>query len=179
MALNKVPDPVDYMEMRRKTFGAELTAALASVRRGDVVPAELAQHEAIASLENSAADYAFLINDVFSYQKEVEFEGDVHNLLVVVQNFFDCAYEEAVGIVEDVMRLRLEQFQRAAEVELPLAYSDYDLSPEARAALDGRAAQLRDWIAGVLNWHRKTRRYAEEDLLRHFRPAPPRVVPVC
>ncbi len=168
-ALNKVPDPVDYLEMRRKTFGSELTACLASIKQGDAVPAELAQHEAIASLENSAADYACLINDVYSYQKEIEFEGEVHNLILVVQNFFDCGYEDALRIVEDVMAQRLAQFQRAAEVELPIAYEDYDLSPEARAALDGRAAQLRDWIAGVLHWHRNTRRYREKDLLRHNR----------
>jgi len=168
-ALNKVPDPVDYLEMRRKTFGSELTACLANIARGDAVPPELDQHEAIASLENSAADYACMINDVYSYQKEIEFEGEVHNLLLVVQTFFDCTYEAALRIVEDVMAQRLAQFQRAAEIELPQAYEDYDLSEEARAALDGRAAQLRDWIAAVLHWHRNTRRYREKDLLRHNR----------
>ena len=168
-ALNKVPDPVDYLEMRRKTFGSELTACLANIARGDAVPPELDQHEAIASLENSAADYACMINDVYSYQKEIEFEGEVHNLLLVVQTFFDCTYEAALRIVEDVMAQRLSQFQRAAEIELPQAYEDYDLSEEARAALDGRAAQLRDWIAAVLHWHRNTRRYREKDLLRHNR----------
>jgi germacradienol/geosmin synthase len=169
VALNKVPDPIDYLEMRRRTFGAELTACLASIKRGNVVPAELTQHEAIASLENSAADYACMINDVFSYQKEIQYEGDVHNMLLIVQTFFDCSYEDASRIVDDVMTQRLAQFQRAAEIELPLAYADYDLDEKARAALDGRAAQLRDWIAAVLNWHRHTHRYAEEDLARHFR----------
>jgi germacradienol/geosmin synthase len=169
VALNKVPDPIDYLEMRRRTFGAELTACLASVKQGNVIPPELTQHEAITSLENSAADYACMINDVYSYQKEIQYEGDVHNMLLVVQTFFDCSYEDALRIVEDVMAQRLAQFQRAAEVELPLAYADYDLDKEARAALDGRAAQLRDWIAAVLNWHRDTHRYAEEDLARHFR----------
>ncbi len=178
LTLNKVPDPVDFIEMRRRTFGSELTAALADVRAGDVVPPELAQHEAIASLENSAADYACMINDVYSYQKEIEFEGEVHNLLLVVQNFFDCTYEVALRIVQDLMRLRLEQFRRAAEVELPLAYADYGLDSAARAALDARAAQLRDWLAGVLNWHQKVNRYGEEDLLRHYRPARTRAVPV-
>jgi germacradienol/geosmin synthase len=168
-ALNKIPDPVDYLEMRRKTFGAELTAALASLRSGDVIPPELVQHEAITSLENSAADYGCMINDVFSYQKEIEFEGEVHNLLLVVQTFFDCSYDDAIRIVEDLMRQRLEQFQRAAEIELPVAYDDYALDDDARAALDARAAQLRDWIAGVLHWHRHTKRYREEDLLRHNR----------
>jgi len=168
LALNKVPDPVDYLEMRRKTFGAELTACLASIRRGSVIPPELELHEAIASLENSAADYACMINDVFSYQKEIEFEGDVHNIVLVVQNFFDCDYTTAIGIVGDLMDQRLTQFERAAGTDLPQAYKDYDLDQAAREALDARAQQLRDWIAGVLNWHRETRRYPEEDLLKRF-----------
>ncbi|HET9168428.1 MAG TPA: germacradienol/geosmin synthase [Actinospica sp.] len=169
VALNRVPDPIDYLEMRRRTFGAELTACLANIRQGAVVPPELHQHEVIASLENSAADYGCMINDVYSYQKEIQYEGEVHNLLLVVETFFDCSYEQALRIVEDVMAQRLTQFQRAAEVELPLAYADYDLDERARAALDGRAAQLRDWLAAILHWHRNTRRYGEGDLNRHFR----------
>ena len=176
-ALNKVPDPVDYLEMRRKTFGADLTACLANIAQGDALPPELNQHEAIASLENSAADYACMVNDVYSYQKEIEFEGEVHNLMLVVQTFFDCSYEDSLRIVEDLMAQRLAQFQRAADIELPQAYEDYNLSEEARAALDARAAQLRDWIAGVLHWHRNTRRYREKDLLRHNRrPEPVRTL---
>ena len=46
------------------------------------------------SLENAAADYACLTNDVFSYQKEIEFEGELHNGVLVVQNFLDVDYAE-------------------------------------------------------------------------------------
>jgi germacradienol/geosmin synthase len=175
LALNKVPDPVDYLEMRRKTFGAELTACLASVRRGWAVPAVLEPHEAVASLENSAADFASMINDVYSYQKEIEFEGDVHNLVLVVQNFFDCERDAAIGIVGDLMAQRLRQFERAATTDLPQAYEDYELDQTDRDALDGRATQLRTWIAGVLNWHRQTRRYPEADLLARYPKAGARI----
>jgi germacradienol/geosmin synthase len=168
LALNKVPDPVDYLEMRRKTFGSELTACLANISCGSVVPAELELHEAITSLENSAADYACLINDVYSYQKEIEFEGDLHNVVLVVQTFFDCDYDAAIGIVGDLMDQRLTQFERAANVELPRAYEDYGLDQAARDALDARVRQLRDWIAGVLHWHRESRRYPEEELLKRY-----------
>ncbi|MBR7837685.1 germacradienol/geosmin synthase [Actinospica durhamensis] len=167
-ALNRIPDPVDYLEMRRRTFGAEMTAALARLKQGSAIPPEVAQHEAIASLENSAADYGGLINDVFSYQKEMQYDGEVHNILLVVQNFFDCSYEDSLRIVEDLMRRRLEQFNRAAEIELPQLYADYRLDEATRRALDGRAAELRDWLAAVLHWHREVKRYREEDLERHY-----------
>ena len=54
------------------------------------VPPEIYHTRTMRALENSAADYACLINDVFSYQKEIEFEGELHNCVLVVQNFLDC-----------------------------------------------------------------------------------------
>ena len=169
LAVNRVPDPVDYLEMRRQAFGSDLTKSLASLGRPVRVPAEVARSAAMVSLENSAMDCACLINDLFSHQKEIEFDGDVHNLVLVVQDFFDCGYPEAVGIVADLYHSRLRQFQRAAEVELPIMYEDFDLGEDVRAAIDAWAQQLRDWLAGILNWHQRCRRYREPDLIRHQR----------
>ena len=33
-AMNRVPDPIDYIEMRRKTFGSDLTMSLARLSHG-------------------------------------------------------------------------------------------------------------------------------------------------
>lgn len=54
------------------------------------MPDEVYRSGPMRSLENAAADYACLMNDVFSYRKEIEYEGEIHNALLVVQNFFDC-----------------------------------------------------------------------------------------
>jgi germacradienol/geosmin synthase len=89
--------------------------------------------------------------------------------VLVVQDFFDCGYPEAVGIVADLYHARLRQFERAAERELPVMYEDFQLDEETRAAIDGWTQQLRDWLAGILNWHRGCRRYREPDLIRHRR----------
>jgi len=35
---HRIPDPVDYVEMRRKTFGSDLTMSLCRLRRGHPVP---------------------------------------------------------------------------------------------------------------------------------------------
>ena len=39
----------------------------------------------------------------------------IHNILLVVQNFFDCDYPTALKIVADLMSSRLAQFQHAME----------------------------------------------------------------
>ncbi|MEV0371729.1 germacradienol/geosmin synthase [Streptomyces sp. NPDC050636] len=163
-ALNRIPDPVDYIEMRRSTFGSDLTMSLSRIGHGRQIPPEIYRTGPMRSLENAAADYACLLNDVFSYQKEIEYEGEVHNGILVVQNFFDCDYPTALAIIHDLMTSRMREFQHVAANELPIVYDDFKLSDEARTALDGYVKELENWLAGILTWHRDCRRYREEYL---------------
>lgn len=165
-AQNRIPDPVDYMEMRRATFGSDLTMSLCRLGHGRKVPDEVYRSGPLRSLENAAADYACLMNDLFSYQKEIEYEGEVHNGVLVVQNFFGVDYPTGVAIVHDLMKGRMEQFQHVAEHELPLLCEEFGLDTEARETLSGYVRELRHWLAGILIWHRGCRRYREEDLRR-------------
>ncbi|WP_432177617.1 germacradienol/geosmin synthase Cyc2 [Streptomyces sp. NBC_00063] len=163
---NRIPDPVDYLEMRRSTFGADLTMSLCRLGHGPAVPPEVYRSGPVRSLENAAVDYAMLLNDVFSYQKEIEYEGEIHNGILVVQNFFGCDYPTALGVVHDLMKQRMRQFEHVATHELPILYDDFKLSREARATVDGYVVQLQNWLAGILNWHRDCRRYGAADLAR-------------
>ncbi|WP_374212141.1 germacradienol/geosmin synthase [Streptomyces sp. PSAA01] len=163
---NRIPDPVDYIEMRRHTFGSDLTMSLCRLGRARRVPPEIYRSGPVRSLENAAMDYATLLNDVFSYQKEIEFEGEIHNGVLVVQNFFDCDYPTGVAIVNDLMTSRMRQFQHVAEHEFPVLYGDFGLAPEARRAMDGYVRELRHWMTGIMNWHREVPRYREAELLR-------------
>ncbi|MFD6532475.1 germacradienol/geosmin synthase [Streptomyces sp. NPDC060184] len=172
-AQNRIPDPVDYIEMRRMTFGSDLTMALCRLAHGKKVPPEVYRSGPMRSLENAAADYAALLNDLFSYQKEIEYEGEVHNGVLVVQNFFGVDYPTGVAIVHDLMNERLRQFEHVAEVELPLLYDDLALDAGSREVLAGYVRELRNWLAGILVWHRDCRRYREEDLRRERAARPP------
>ncbi|MFE9907385.1 terpene synthase family protein [Streptomyces clavifer] len=165
-AQNRIPDPVDYMEMRRATFGSDLTMSLCRLGHGRKVPDAVYRSGPLRSLENAAADYACLLNDLFSYQKEIEYEGEVHNGVLVMQNFFGVDYPTGVAIVDDLMNSRMRQFQHVAEHELPVMYDDFDLDAEARRTLSGYVVELQHWMAGILIWHRDCRRYREEDLRR-------------
>ncbi|WP_431784468.1 terpene synthase family protein [Streptomyces chumphonensis] len=173
-AQNRVPDPVDYLEMRRFTFGSDMTMSLCRLRRGLSVPDEVYRSGVVRSLENSAADYAMLLNDVFSYQKEIEVEGEVHNGILVVQNFFDCDYAAGLRIIDDLMRGRMSQFQHIVRTQLPVLCDDFDLGAEQRAGLDAYVRDLENWLSGIHVWHRDCRRYREEDLHRPFTPPTPR-----
>ncbi|MBN0046887.1 terpene synthase family protein [Streptomyces actuosus] len=163
---NRIPDPVDYLEMRRATFGADLTLSLCRMGLGPAVPPEVYRSGPVRSLENAAVDYACLLNDVFSYQKEIEYEGEIHNAVLVVQNFFGCDYPAALGVVHDLMTQRMRQFEHVAGHELPLLYDDLSLSQEARAAMRDYVADLQNWMSGILHWHREVDRYKPDFLAR-------------
>jgi germacradienol/geosmin synthase len=163
-AQNRIPDPVDYIEMRRWTFGSQLTMSLSRLAHGRQVPPEIYRSGPMRSLENSAMDYACLVNDVHSYQKEIEFEGEVHNGVLVVQNFFNCDYPTGLAIIQDLMNSRMRQFQHVAAHELPVLYDDFALDGTARRCLDGYVRELQDWMTGILTWHRGCARYRESEL---------------
>ncbi|ULR54178.1 germacradienol/geosmin synthase Cyc2 [Streptomyces deccanensis] len=163
---NRIPDPVDYLEMRRATFGSDMTLSLCRMGHGPQIPPEVYRSGPVRSLENAAIDYGCLINDVFSYQKEIEYEGEVHNAILVVQNFFGCDYPTALGVIHDLMTQRMRQFEHVVAHELPVVYDDFALSREARTIMDGYVDDLRNWLAGILNWHRNVDRYKPEFLAR-------------
>ncbi|MFR9728134.1 terpene synthase family protein [Saccharopolyspora sp. MS10] len=169
---NRIPDPVDYVEMRRRTFGSDLTMSLCRLSHGDVVPPEIYRTRTLRSIENAAADYACLLNDVFSYQKEIEYEGELHNAILVVQNFLDCGKDRAVQVVVDLMNARMSQFQHVVAEELPALFEQFDLDSAAREMLLGYVQELRNWLSGILVWHDGCHRY-EESALRHQPAAAP------
>ncbi|MFC4563035.1 germacradienol/geosmin synthase [Nocardiopsis mangrovi] len=163
-AANRVPDPVDYIEMRRRTFGSDLTMSLARIAHMGAVPDGLHDHRVLRELETSAHDYACFANDLHSYQKEVEYEGEVHNMVVVVQNFLDVDRWSARDVVVDLMTARMEQFEYLAGHDLPALFDRLGLDDAARAALTRQADELKDWMSGILEWHRMCVRYTEAEL---------------
>lgn len=161
---NRIPDPVDYVEMRRRTFGSDLTMSLSRLSHIDTIPLEVFHTRPIRALENSAADYACLVNDVFSYQKELEFEGELNNGVLVAQRFLNLDAKDAVQVVNDLMTARMEQFQHIIKLEIPSLVRNFNLSSQAQQRLQKYIERLQNWMAGVLKWHQTVDRYKEFEL---------------
>nr|ABU93239.1 sesquiterpene synthase 2 [Phormidium sp. P2r] len=161
---NRIPDPIDYIEMRRKTFGSDLTMSLSRLSQGGEIPMEIYYSRPMRSLENAAADFACFTNDIFSYQKEIEFEGEIHNCVLVVQNFLNIDIPQAVEIVNNLMTARAQQFQHIVKTELPALFEDFNLDESTREKLMKYVEKLEQWMCGVLKWHTKVDRYKEFEL---------------
>ena len=177
---NRIPDPVDYIEMRRMTFGSDLTMSLSRIGHGGVLSDEVYRSRPVRAMEAAAADYACLLNDVFSHQKEIQFEGEIHNSVLVVRNFLDCGPQEAMNVVGDLLAARMREFQHITGTQLPVLFEEFGLEGTARQTLLGYAQELRDWMAGILSWHEGCNRYNEAALRRHFPHVavpPPTAVP--
>ncbi|GAA2020998.1 terpene synthase family protein [Catenulispora yoronensis] len=162
---NRVPDPVDYIEMRRHTFGSDLTMFFAHVGHAPLPP-EVLRSRPLQALEHSASDWGFLVNDLYSYQKEIQFEGELHNAVLSARDFFGCDQNEALHIISSLMDARMDLFDHAADVEIPALADTLRLSPDIREALDQHAQALRTWMTGVLHWHQMTARYVEGEQRR-------------
>jgi germacradienol/geosmin synthase len=146
--------------------------SLARITKAGTLPPALFRTRSMRGLENSAADYACFTNDVFSYQKEIEFEGEFHNCVLVVQKFLDIDREQAVLVVNDLMTARLQQFEHIIATELPVLADEFNLAEQARETLSAYVEGLQDWVAGILDWHRLSGRYDETALLRRYRKPP-------
>jgi germacradienol/geosmin synthase len=165
---HRIPDPVDYVEMRRHTFGSGLTMALTRIAHSEGVPGEIFSSAVLGTLNDSAADYACLLNDVFSYRKEMQYEGELHNGVLAVEHFFGCGGAAATEVVNDLMTARMRQFERIAAEELPVLCDQHDVDTQGRKSLDEYVVQLQDWMAAILNWHLYCHRYTEGDLERRY-----------
>jgi germacradienol/geosmin synthase len=167
-AANRIPDPIDYVEMRRKTFGSDLTMLLSRLGQHDdgEVPQHIYATGVLRELETAAQDYACFANDLYSYQKEIQFEGDMHNMVLVVEHFLDTDRWAAADLVARLMAERMHQFEHLVAVGLPALCDEQLLSSKAREALTSHVARIRDWTAGLVQWHIKTTRYTDAELRR-------------
>ncbi|MFE2407229.1 germacradienol/geosmin synthase [Kitasatospora sp. NPDC059408] len=169
---HRIPDPVDYLEMRRSTVASELTLTMPRLVGKWEVPEEIRCSSTMQELEKSAADYGALLNDMFSYQKEMEYEGDFHNSLIVVQSFFNCDSPAALTIVNDLMNSRVGQFRHVLANELPALLDGFEGDQQSRDAVEQQIELLKDSMTATLTWHLATGRYRAENLPRHFARSP-------
>ncbi|MDT7788990.1 MAG: germacradienol/geosmin synthase, partial [Pseudonocardiales bacterium] len=63
-----------------------------------------------------------------------------------------------------LMDARLAQFVRSVDVDMPKLFEDLSLDDATRAALVRYSDELKDWIVGIVNWHKETSRYGEAEL---------------
>jgi germacradienol/geosmin synthase len=162
--LHRVPDPVDYIEMRRKTSGSNLTMSLSRLALPEEISPEIHRTRTMTQLEAACSDVGALSNDIFSFQKEIEFEGEFHNGVLIVKHFLECDQARAFEVTSELMASRIRQFEHIVVAELPILFEDFGLDERRRKVLLAHVEGMQQWMAGVLRWHAAVKRYKEPEL---------------
>ncbi|HEX4818101.1 MAG TPA: hypothetical protein VFV66_35620 [Nonomuraea sp.] len=157
----RIPNPIEYIEMRRKVGGAPWSAGLVEYATAEM-PVSGAGSRPLRVLTETFSDAVHLRNDLFSYQREVQDEGELSNGVLVLETFFGTTTQEAADIVNDVLTSRLQQFEHTALTEVPALALDVRLSAGEIAAIAAYTKGLQDWQAGGHEWHLRSSRYMND-----------------
>src|SRR5439155_7471721 len=111
------------------------------------IPDAIVRSRPLRAMENAAMDYGCLTNDVFSYQKEIQFEGELHNGVLVAQRFLGCDVPAAMEVINDLMSARMALFQHVVAVELPALFEHRGVDAAGREAVEAYARSLQEWMA--------------------------------
>ncbi|GLY46496.1 hypothetical protein [Lentzea sp. NBRC 102530] len=158
-AQGRVPDPVDFVEMRRRTIAADMSARLAAGPLIDQLPPELMANSTMQAMVDAFADITSLKADVVGYERFGPDTGLITNAVHVVRTFFDCELQQAVTMVADLVNARMKQFATSAADDLPYLADQYRLDSAQRTALKAYVEALKAWLAGELMWTQRTGRY--------------------
>jgi germacradienol/geosmin synthase len=153
----RIPNPLEYLRVRRRSGTARWAAGLAERANGAEVPARLAATWPLRTIADSFADAAHLCDDLHRYASGDI--GEVTNGVLVLGEFLGLTPREAAAAANDLVAARIQRFEDAVG-ELPALYAGRSVSTAERAAVDAQVRALRDWQAGRASWHRRPGRRA-------------------
>lgn len=158
-AQDRVPDPIDLVEMRRRSIATELSAKLVRKSVGAELPAELLRNSTMRALVDSFGDVPALRQEIVGFDRTYATGASTTSAVLAVQQFFECERQQAVSVVADLIAARLRQIVSII-AELPAIAAEYDLDAEAKAGLHRYVEALKSWLAGELLWTRRSGRFS-------------------
>lgn len=156
---NHVPNPIRYVEMRRKIGSGLWSADLVEHTTGVEIPPEIAHTQPMRVFKDAFLDGVHLRRDIFSYQRDTDDRRMLNNCVHAVEKFFDCNSQEAAGLVNNLLTSRLYQFENSVLNELPAAFDEYRLDATARERVRSYIKGLRDWQSGSHEWYMRLIRH--------------------
>lgn len=143
----------EYIRLRELDSGMHPTINFIEFAYDICLPDEVLNHPFIRRIGLHCARYAGLLNDIFSYEKEVLALGSEFNLLSVMMTYYELSFEEAVH--ESVMLLNqcVEDFLHD-EQRIP-RWEDERVNQMVQLYVQG----LHDQMIASWHWQISTNRY--------------------
>ena len=169
----RVANPIEYIEMRRKVGGAPWSAHLVEHANFVEVPDRIWDSRPMRVLKECFADAVHLRNDIFSYDREVNDEGELSNCILVLETFFGIDTQTAADMTNDILSSRLYQFENTALTEVPGLFAEFAVTPPEQEAVALYVKGLQDWQSGGHEWHMRSSRYMNESVRGDDQPPIP------
>ncbi|MGA4837384.1 terpene synthase family protein [Streptomyces sp. G45] len=173
LARGLVPEPVDYVQMRRAAGGVLWAAQLVEYVLDVDLPAELLARPVFVRALDAFADVIDLHNDLVSYRRETEYEQEVSNAVVVLQAHTGDPEGRAAEATYRLLAARLGLFDRLVAVDIPAVLTAEGTDSATAEAVGRYLGGLKDWLAGDFQWHLETRRYHRSSWHRTPLPSQP------
>jgi 5-epi-alpha-selinene synthase len=152
-----VPDLESYMVRRRRFGGIRMAMDLSEFSGGYELPNQVHAAPPIQELLDVLGDITLWGNDLFSIQVDQE-EGNVSNLVFVLQHWHSCDLQEALATARAMLAERLDRL-RAVENELADWCAAIGLPARQRHDVARFVEGLHTWISGNIAWSRDNVRY--------------------
>ncbi|MEU4212930.1 hypothetical protein AB0F13_23540 [Streptomyces sp. NPDC026206] len=159
----RVPDLIEYALFRRESFAAYTAPCFVELSTGAQIPENIRHTRTVSALLDAFMDHMGLANDIVSYQREVDDERDVNNLVVVLEASLGITVQEAVCAAADLVNARLRYFEHLAQTELPPLIRQAGLNACERAGLETWLQGALSFLSGLYAWYTSARRYVPED----------------
>lgn len=149
---NVLLDVNSFLEIRLRDTGGLHTCQLIEFTKDAFLPPEVREHDQIKQLTWLAIAMASLVNDVFSYHKDVILEGSDFNLVKILMDIEGCSFDEAVDQSVQLVNSYAGQF---LELRQQLSKWGGEIDQVVEQYVDG----LAEMMAGNVYWHATTNRY--------------------
>ncbi|QPC82662.1 hypothetical protein G4Y79_23735 [Phototrophicus methaneseepsis] len=147
-------DPLErYIALRELDGGMRPTIRMIEFANDFYLTDELRSHPFIQSIEAPTVSVGGLLNDIFSYEKEVLAYDSRFNLVAVFEDYYDLPFEHAVHKAVEVVNNHIAAFL-ALEQSIPV-WEDPKTNEIVRRYVKG----LRDQIKAAWYWQLSTDRY--------------------
>lgn len=159
----RVPDLIEYAQFRRESFAAYTAPYSVELSTGARIPERIRHSRAFCALLDAFMDYMGMANDIASYQREINEEHDVNNLVMVLQESLRITVQEAMQAAADLVTARLRHFEHLTRDELPQAVRRARLNHGERMELEAWLRGARSFLSGLHAWYTGAPRYAPAD----------------
>jgi hypothetical protein len=153
----RFPDLASYVTTRRRFGGMKPSMDLTELGGSFELPEHVHAHQYVQELLAGTADLVLWVNDIFSVEAEAA-DGNINNIVLVVQHERGCSLQSAVDIVAGMVARRVREFT-ALTANPADGLRELDVPAATLADVDEYIRGMTTWIRGNIDWSRGNERY--------------------